>query len=69
MIVQSEQMRKEADDTGPNVELEHWRQRTARFSGILEQVKSHKCRMALMILNVVKSKVLQVCFTLSNLLF
>ncbi|KAI0213077.1 Dynein heavy chain 8, axonemal [Lamellibrachia satsuma] len=58
VLVQSEQMRKEADDTGPLAELEHWRQRTAVFNGILEQIKSNRVRMVFHVLNIVKSKVL-----------
>ena len=53
-------MRKEADDTGPLAELEHWRQLTARFNSILEQVKSLKCRMIINILHIAKSKILKV---------
>ena len=54
-------MRKEADDTGPLAELEHWRQLASRFNSILEQIKSHDCKMVVNILNVAKSKVIKVC--------
>lgn len=60
LLAKSDQMRKEADDTGPHAELDHWRQLQARFSSLLEEVKSHKCRMTLTILNVAKSKLLKV---------
>lgn len=53
-------MRKEADDTGPLAELEHWRQLMARFNALLEQIKSHECRIVINILNVARSKVLRV---------
>ncbi|XP_023932850.1 dynein heavy chain 8, axonemal [Lingula anatina] len=59
VLAESDQMRKEADDTGPLAELEHWRQLTARFNSILEQIKGHECKMAIHILNSAKSKVLK----------
>ena len=60
MLVQNEQIRKEADDTGPNAEFEYWRVMTARFNSILEQIKSHDIRMSIHILHVAKSNILQV---------
>ncbi|XP_074653701.1 dynein axonemal heavy chain 8-like [Tubulanus polymorphus] len=59
VLAESEQMRKEADDTGPLAELEHWRQLTVRFNSILEQIKSHECRVVINILNIAKSKVMK----------
>ena len=53
-------MRKEADDTGPLAELEHWRQLNSRFSSILEQIKGHDCRMIINVLHIAKSKVIKV---------
>jgi hypothetical protein len=66
ILAESDQMRKEADDTGPLAELEHWRQLMARFNALLEQIRSHNCRMVINILNVAKSKVLRVCKLKSN---
>lgn len=40
MLAESEQMRKEADDIGPAAELEHWRQRMAKFNSLLDEIKS-----------------------------
>ena len=60
ILAESEQMRKEADDTGPLAELEHWRQLMARFNALLDQIKSHKCRMVINIINIARSKVLKV---------
>jgi len=53
-------MRREADDTGPYAEFEHWRQLNARFNSVLEQIRSHDCRMAIQILHISKSKILKV---------
>ena len=38
-------MRKEADDTGPLAELEHWRFLEARFNSFLEQLKLPKAQI------------------------
>ncbi|XP_052061669.1 dynein axonemal heavy chain 8-like [Mytilus californianus] len=59
ILAESDQMRKEADDTGPMAELDHWRQLMARFNALLEQIKSHNCRMVINIINISKSKVLK----------
>jgi len=53
-------MRREAEDTGPYAEFEHWRQLNARFNSVLEQIRSHECRMAIQILHISKAKVLKV---------
>lgn len=60
MLLESEQMRREADDTGPYAEFEHWRQLNARFNSVLEQIRSHECRMAIQILHISKTKILKV---------
>ncbi|XP_072165822.1 dynein axonemal heavy chain 8-like [Diadema setosum] len=59
VIAESEQMRKEADDTGPLAELEHWRFLMARFHSILDQIKSHHCRTVIKVLHAAKSKALK----------
>lgn len=60
MLAQSEQMRKEADDTGPMAELEHWKMRMAKFSSLVEQINHQDCRAVLRILHIAKSKTLKV---------
>jgi len=37
ILAESERMRKEADDTGPRAELDHWRQMSSRY-----HVMSHR---------------------------
>ncbi|OWF42162.1 dynein heavy chain 8, axonemal-like [Mizuhopecten yessoensis] len=59
ILAESDQMRKEADDTGPLAELDHWRQLMARFNALLEQIKSNRCRMVINIINIARSKVLK----------
>ncbi|KAK3588116.1 hypothetical protein CHS0354_012173 [Potamilus streckersoni] len=59
ILAESDQMRKEADDTGPFAELDHWRQLMARFNALLDQIKSHKCRTVINIIHIAKSKVMK----------
>ncbi|CAH1796663.1 unnamed protein product [Owenia fusiformis] len=66
VLAESDQMRKEADDTGPLAELEHWRQLTARFNSILEQIKGHDCKMVIHTLHISKTKVLKMWKDLDN---
>lgn len=60
MLAQSQQIRKEAEDTGPLAELEHWRYLTTKFNSILDHIKSSRCRAALNTLNAAKSKLMKV---------
>lgn len=60
VLAESAQMRKEADDTGPLAELEHWRFLMAKFNSLLEHIKGKQCRAAISTLHAAKSKVLKV---------
>ena len=60
VLAESEQMRKEADDTGPLAELEHWRFLMAKFNSLLEHMKGDECKAAISTLHAAKSKVLKV---------
>lgn len=53
-------MRKEADDTGPMAELEHWKMRMAKFNSLVEQIKGADCKAVIRILLIAKSKTLKV---------
>ena len=57
-IAESEQMRREADDVGPRAELEHWKNQTAKFNGILDQIKAPGCQKVIAILVQAKSRFL-----------
>ena len=59
-LAESEQVRREPDDTGPLVELEYWQKMNAKFNSILEQIRSHDCKMAIHILHMKKCKLLTV---------
>lgn len=53
-------MRKEADDSGPLTELEHWKRMSAKFNYIIEQIKGSSCKAVINVLNVAHSKLLKV---------
>ncbi|NXF53111.1 DYH8 protein, partial [Oceanites oceanicus] len=59
VLVESKQMRKEADDSGPLTELEHWKCMSAKFNFIIEQIKGPNCKAVINVLNVGHSKLLR----------
>lgn len=59
-------MRKEADDTGPLAELEYWKHRTAKFSCLVDQIKSQPCRGVISTLNIAKAKIIKVSVVLNH---
>lgn len=59
-MIESEQMRKEADDSGPLTELEHWKRMSAKFNFIIEQIKGQPCKAVINVLNVSRSKIIKV---------
>ncbi|EMP33916.1 Dynein heavy chain 8, axonemal [Chelonia mydas] len=59
ILVESEQMRKEADDIGPAAELEHWKSRMASFNSLLDEIKSPRVNKVLSILQAAKSRLLK----------
>lgn len=60
VLIESEQIRKEADDSGPLTELEHWKCMSAKFNYIIEQIKGSSCKAVINVLNVAHSKLLKV---------
>uniref|UniRef100_A0A8C4Y3D3 Dynein axonemal heavy chain 8 n=1 Tax=Gopherus evgoodei TaxID=1825980 RepID=A0A8C4Y3D3_9SAUR len=60
VLIESEQMRKEADDSGPLTELEHWKRMSAKFNFIIEQIKGPSCKAVINVLNVGHSKLLKI---------
>ncbi|KAM6207378.1 dynein axonemal heavy chain 8 [Sarcoramphus papa] len=59
ILIESKQMRKEADDSGPLTELEHWKCMSAKFNFIIEQIKGPNCKAVINVLNVGHSKLLR----------
>ncbi|KAL8185635.1 UNVERIFIED_CONTAM: Dynein heavy chain 8, axonemal [Gekko kuhli] len=59
VLIESEQIRKEADDSGPLTELEHWKRMSAKFNFIIEQIKGPNCKSVINTLNVSRSKMIK----------
>lgn len=45
------------EEPGPDTELEHWRQQMSRFNSLMEQLKSHECRLVLGVTSMAHSQV------------
>ncbi|NXX80634.1 DYH5 protein, partial [Urocolius indicus] len=59
ILVESEQIRREVDDTGPSAELEYWKTRMSSFNSLLDEIKSSKVKKIISILQVARSKTLK----------
>ena len=60
VIAESEQVRRETDNVGPRDELNYWKKRMTKFNFLLDQIKTHEVKGVLTILQIVKSKLIQV---------
>ncbi|XP_040468168.1 dynein heavy chain 8, axonemal [Falco naumanni] len=58
-LIESKQVRKEADDSGPLTELQHWKCMSAKLNFIIEQIKRPNCKAVINFLNVGHSKLLR----------
>ncbi|XP_027535085.1 dynein heavy chain 5, axonemal-like isoform X2 [Neopelma chrysocephalum] len=59
VLVESEQIRREADDIGPSAELEHWKTRMSSFNSLLDEIKSSRVKKIISILQAARSKTLK----------
>ncbi|NXF99661.1 DYH5 protein, partial [Sakesphorus luctuosus] len=59
VLVESEQIRREADDVGPSAELEHWKTRMSSFNSLLDEIKSSRVKKIITILQAARSKTLK----------
>ncbi|KAJ8973702.1 hypothetical protein NQ317_017904 [Molorchus minor] len=59
ILKESEQIRRENDSSGPQDELEYWKKRAARFSQIVDQVKSSEVQNTILCLKMAYSKILK----------
>nr|XP_043900355.1 dynein axonemal heavy chain 8 isoform X2 [Solea senegalensis] len=59
VLTESEQMRKEADDVGPSVELEHWKRRMVTFDSLVEELRRPQVKRILGVLQLARSSLLQ----------
>lgn len=59
-IVESQQLRRETETVGPSAELEYWRRLLARFSCIINHIKSPHTNSFIQLLTEIKSSLLKV---------
>ncbi|CAB3374843.1 Hypothetical predicted protein [Cloeon dipterum] len=59
VVMESQQLRRENDSTGPQDELEYWKRRGAQFSQIVTHLQSHEVQMTLMCLQLNYSKTIK----------
>ncbi|XP_063236082.1 dynein axonemal heavy chain 5-like [Bacillus rossius redtenbacheri] len=59
VIMESQQLRRENDASGPQDELEYWKKRGAQFSQIVSNLQNHEVQMTLMCLQVSRSRLLK----------
>lgn len=62
VLIESKQLRREAKDSGPLMELDNWKYMSAKLNFIIEQIKGQNCKAVINVLKVAKSKVLKVIF-------
>lgn len=67
-MAESEQIRREADSIGPRAELDYWKKRMTKFNFLLDQIKMPEVKALLTILQMGKSKLIQVEFSSSSLI-
>ena len=60
LILESELLRLENDNDGPQDELEYWKTRAAKLTLLVGQISSPECRMTLATLRAAQSRLLRV---------
>ncbi|XP_066590394.1 dynein axonemal heavy chain 5 [Prorops nasuta] len=55
-MLESKQVRRENDDSGPQQELEYWKKRGAQFSQLVDRIQDHEVRMSLLCLQAARSR-------------
>ena len=60
LLLESEQLRLETDDAGPQDELEYWKARGAKLTLLVNQINTQPARMTLVTLRAAQSKILKV---------
>ncbi|GBP33368.1 Dynein heavy chain 5, axonemal [Eumeta japonica] len=66
VIVQSQQLRREASNIGPLAELDYWRRQLTTFTSIIEHIKCEPCQMYMHTLIRAKSKLVKKWKQLDN---
>ena len=60
LILESDQLRLENDDDGPQDEPELWKCRAAKLSLLVDQISSNHCRLILATLKAAQSRLIRV---------
>ena len=60
VLLESEHLRLETDNAGPQEELEYWKSRAARLSLLVDQISSLPCIMTVMTLKAGQCKLVKV---------
>ena len=60
VLMESEQLRLETDNAGPQEELEYWKSRAARLSLLVDQLSSHPCKLTVATLKCAQCKLIKV---------
>ena len=60
VLLESEQLRLETDNAGPQDELEYWKSRAARLSLLVDQISSMPCKMTVVTLKVAQCRLIKV---------
>uniref|UniRef100_UPI00398F3537 dynein axonemal heavy chain 8-like n=1 Tax=Pristiophorus japonicus TaxID=55135 RepID=UPI00398F3537 len=66
VLAQSNQVRKEAENSGPLIELEYWKCMSAKFNSIIEQLRGRHCKAVINVLQASHSKVLKMWLVLDS---
>uniref|UniRef100_A0A8C3TQI8 Dynein axonemal heavy chain 8 n=1 Tax=Catharus ustulatus TaxID=91951 RepID=A0A8C3TQI8_CATUS len=59
VLIESKQLKREAKDSGPLMELDNWKYTSAKLNFIIEQIKGQNCKTVINVLKVAHSKVLK----------
>ncbi|XP_038654873.1 dynein heavy chain 8, axonemal-like isoform X2 [Scyliorhinus canicula] len=66
VLAQSNQVRKEAENSGPLTELEYWKCMSAKFNSIIEQLRGQHCKAVINVLKASQSKMLKIWLELDS---
>ncbi|XP_069810981.1 dynein axonemal heavy chain 8 isoform X3 [Dendropsophus ebraccatus] len=59
VLIETDQVRREADVSGPETELEHWIRMYMKFNFIIEQIKGDNVKAVVLVLTMAKSKLIK----------
>ena len=69
VLMESEQLRLETDNAGPQEELEYWKSRAAKLSLLVDQLSSHPCKLTVATLKCAQCKLIKVTNKVNIMIF